>query len=90
MTLTVSRVYSGGSWENVGQFATGGAVYGPGTSTSDSIPARLSNGEYVVKAAAVDKYGLHFMDRVNSMRLASGGSVGGGSRGATRPLSTLP
>lgn len=81
VTLTVSRVYSGGSWENVGQFATGGAVYGPGTSTSDSIPARLSNGEYVVKAAAVDKYGLHFMDRVNSMRLASGGSVGGGSRG---------
>ena len=81
VTLTVSRVYSGGSWENVGQFSTGGAVYGPGTSTSDSIPARLSNGEYVVKAAAVDKYGLHFMDRVNSMRLASGGSVGGGSRG---------
>ena len=34
-----------------------------------------------MKAAAVDKYGLHFMDRVNSMRLASGGSVGGGSRG---------
>jgi hypothetical protein len=51
-------------------------VYGPGTSTSDSIPARLSSGEYVVKAAAVDKYGLHFMDRVNSMRLAAGGPIG--------------
>lgn len=58
--------------------AAGGPVWGPGTTTSDSIPAWLSNGEYVVKAAAVAKYGLHFMDRVNSMRLASGGSVGGG------------
>ena len=61
--------------------AAGGPVWGPGTTTSDSIPAWLSNGEYVVKAAAVAKYGLHFMDRVNSMRLASGGSVGAGSRG---------
>jgi hypothetical protein len=65
VTLTVSRVYSGGSWENW-----------PGTSTSDSIPARLSNGEYVVKAAAVSKYGLNFLDRVNTMRLAAGGPIG--------------
>ena len=35
--------------------ATGGYVSGPGTGTSDSIPAWLSNGEYVVKAAAVAK-----------------------------------
>lgn len=56
--------------------AAGGPVYGPGSATSDSIPAWLSDGEYVVKAAAVQKYGLHFMDRVNSMRLASGGPVG--------------
>ena len=76
VTLTVSRVYSGGSWENVGQFSTGGAVYGRGTSTSDSIPAWLSNGEYVVKAAAVSKYGLNFLDRVNTMRLAAGGPIG--------------
>lgn len=31
--------------------ATGGYISGPGTGTSDSIPARLSNGEYVMPAA---------------------------------------
>lgn len=34
------------------KFAEGGKVYGPGTGTSDSIPARLSAGEYVMTAKA--------------------------------------
>ncbi|NUO36202.1 MAG: hypothetical protein HOQ27_14230, partial [Dermatophilaceae bacterium] len=55
--------------------ASGGPIYGPGTETSDSVPAMLSNGEYVIRAAAVKKYGLGFFDRANSMRLASGGPV---------------
>lgn len=39
--------------------ATGGLVRGPGTGTSDSIPARLSAGEFVVNAAATrDNLGL--------------------------------
>ena len=38
-------------------FATGGLIRGPGTGTSDSIPALLSNGEYVIRAAAVRKLG---------------------------------
>lgn len=33
-----------------GGFATGGPIIGPGSSTSDSIPAFLSNGEYVINA----------------------------------------
>jgi hypothetical protein len=33
-------------------YATGGWVNGPGTGTSDSIAARLSNGEFVVNAAS--------------------------------------
>ena len=33
--------------------AEGGFVSGPGTETSDSIPARLSDGEFVIKASAV-------------------------------------
>jgi len=53
--------------------AAGGLMSGPGTKTSDSIPAWLSTGEYVVKAAAVDYYGSDFFHRANSMRLASGG-----------------
>ena len=36
-----------------GLFQEGGFVSGPGTETSDSIPARLSDGEFVVKASAV-------------------------------------
>ncbi|MEU0467321.1 hypothetical protein ABZ215_25240, partial [Amycolatopsis sp. NPDC006131] len=36
-------------------FATGGYVSGPGSSTSDSIQARLSNGEYVIPAAITKK-----------------------------------
>ena len=34
------------------KFATGGKVNGPGTGTSDSIPAMLSNGEFVMTAKA--------------------------------------
>lgn len=60
--------------------ARGGYISGPGTSTSDSIPARLSNGEYVVRAAAVAKYGRSFLDAVNSGSLAAfkkGGAADG-------------
>lgn len=46
-------------------FATGGYISGIGTSTSDSIPAMLSNGEYVVKASSVRKYGTNFLNAVN-------------------------
>lgn len=37
--------------------AGGGEVIGPGTGTSDSIPARLSNGEFVMTAEAVRNAG---------------------------------
>jgi hypothetical protein len=45
----------------------GGVVTGPGTSTSDSIPARLSAGEYVVRAAAVRQVGVAFLDSINGL-----------------------
>lgn len=38
------------------KFATGGTVTGEGTSTSDSIPAMLSNGESVMTAAATSMF----------------------------------
>lgn len=47
------------------KFSEGGPVSGPGTATSDSIPARLSDGEYVVRAAAVRRVGVAFLDAVN-------------------------
>jgi tape measure domain-containing protein len=48
-------------------FASGGYVSGPGTSTSDSIPARLSHGEYVVNARAVSRLGVSFLDAINGL-----------------------
>lgn len=48
-------------------FAGGGAVSGAGTGTSDSIPARLSNGEYVIKASSAKALGTNFLDRLNSV-----------------------
>lgn len=73
-------------------FATGGYIMGPGTSTSDSIPAFLSNGEYVLTADAVQNVGLPLLDAMNSGRaghFATGGLVranGSGSKGTAVPV----
>jgi hypothetical protein len=54
--------------------AAGGYISGPGTGTSDSIPAMLSNGEFVMRAKAVDHWGV---DRLHAMnKFSEGGSVG--------------
>jgi tape measure domain-containing protein len=60
-------------------FATGGSVNGPGTGTSDSIPARLSNGEFVVNAKATQQ-NRALLEQINSgavMGFKDGGPVGG-------------
>jgi hypothetical protein len=59
-------------------FASGGSVRGGGSSTSDSIPAMLSAGEYVVNAAAVKRIGVGSLDALNEGRIgmfAEGGLV---------------
>jgi hypothetical protein len=48
--------------------ASGGRVVGPGSGTSDSIPAMLSNGEHVTRAAMVKKHGA-LLDAINSDRI---------------------
>ena len=57
--------------------ATGGHIRGPGTGTSDSIPAMLSDGEYVVKADAVKRLGVDELNAINngSAHFADGGAV---------------
>lgn len=60
-------------------FASGGYVSGAGTGKSDSIPAMLSNGEYVINADAVRRVGVSALNRINqgtSAGFADGGSVG--------------
>lgn len=62
------------------KFATGGYVSGPGTGTSDSIPARLSNGESVINARSTAMFG----PLLSSLNQAGGGiafnPAAGGSR----------
>lgn len=61
-------------------FPSGGAVRGPGTGTSDSILARVSNGEFVVNAKDTAK-NLPLLEAINSgqLAMASGGMAGAGS-----------
>ncbi|MDR5736129.1 phage tail tape measure protein [Caballeronia sp. LZ025] len=66
--------------------AAGGLITGPGTGTSDSIPARLSNGEFVLTADAVQRIGVSNLYAMNNgaavhnvARFASGGYVGAAS-----------
>lgn len=52
----LSAMTSATSIINSAKFATGGLVSGPGTGTSDSIPAMLSNGESVMTARATGMF----------------------------------
>lgn len=79
-----SGAATGGQVGTAAGFSGGGKVRGAGTGTSDSIFARLSNGEYVIKAASVLRYGKRFFDALNSGKFnldnlkgfAMGGLVG--------------
>lgn len=53
---TVAAMASAIQSINEASFAKGGLVRGAGTATSDSIPARLSNGEFVVNAEATRQH----------------------------------
>lgn len=72
-----------------------GRVSGPGTGTSDSVPAMLSAGEYVIKAASVRKYGAAMLNALNAGLLAPvpafarGGLVSAGAALSTAASTTV-
>ncbi|ALA48435.1 tail length tape measure protein [Mycobacterium phage Lolly9] len=78
--------------------AAGGILKGPGSGTSDSILARVSNGEFVMRAAAVEKYGTHFLDALNAGALGTddlpgfwlGGLIGGPKTDTPGPFPLPP
>jgi DNA-directed RNA polymerase subunit F len=82
----VPRYATGGE---IQAFPHGGYVEGPGTPTSDSVLALLGSGararvadtEYVMRGAAVRKYGVAFMNAVNSMSLGAPALADGGMAG---------
>lgn len=89
-----------GSWAGTARgklfAASGGYISGPGTGTSDSIPAMLSNGEYIMSASAVDRIGVPLLNGLNSGRLdgfATGGYIGHAAYsndGGTTNVATAP
>lgn len=82
--------FSEGGMVGAQGFATGGFVSGSGSATSDSIPAMLSNGEYVINAKATEQF-LPLLAAINSGRgimMAGGGmsSEGGSLAGPPIPV----
>lgn len=77
----VSRIEISGAAKSEGgpnlvqRYATGGHVRGRGGPTDDLIDAKLSNGEYVMRASAVDKIGVANLDRLNNNPLIAKGKV---------------
>lgn len=65
----------------------GGRVNGPGTETSDDIPAWLSDGEYVLNAEAVKTVGKKKLDAINEAGLRRrGGEATAGVKGGVPAL----
>ena len=72
---------------------SGGVLDGPGTKKSDSLFARLSRGEFVMQASAVDKYGPAYLQRINqgmepAPGFAKGGKVSQSTKNARKDLAS--
>jgi len=75
---------AGGALSLVPGMASGGLIRGGGSGTSDSILARLSNGEFVMRAGAVQHWGAGLLSAMNTAglpRFAEGGLVGAAGGG---------
>jgi len=70
-------LFAGGDAQAVisGHHADGGFISGPGGPRTDSIPSWLSNGEYVINAAATAR-NRPLLDEINRHKFADGGPVG--------------
>jgi hypothetical protein len=96
MHLTTSQAYlnkrknilgyaSGGLVQHLADGGPSGAVSGPGTGTSDSILTALSNGEFVVNAAATAA-NLPLLEAINSgARVPTAPAVMSGTSGGSSP-----
>jgi TP901 family phage tail tape measure protein len=85
--LTRVQADFAGNLNSLAKFADGGFVSGSGSGRSDSIPAMLSNGEYVVRAASVKTYGLDFLNAINQQKV--GAFTGGASAAGATSTSTV-
>lgn len=99
LTSGLGDVFSGlgkgaggaGIWSSIAGFfgfADGGFVSGAGTGTSDSIAARLSNGEFVVNARQTSKY-ADILAAINSDRFPAFAMGGAVTTSIIRPPSSI-
>ena len=91
ITAAIASAVNSVKSTEVPKYASGGLISGPGTGTSDSIPAMLSNGEAVMTANAVNEWGA----MLSAMNVSSGGNAinvsnlpqrGDGMRGMERMM----
>lgn len=81
----------GGLWDMLPKRAGGGIINGAGTGTSDSILARVSDGEYIVNARATAHH-RPLLEEINAGRLpafAKGGMVGAAPTRTAQRTATL-
>lgn len=71
ITAAIASAVNSVKSTEVPKYASGGLISGPGTGTSDSIPAMLSNGEAVMTANAVNEWGA----MLSAMNVSSGGNA---------------
>ena len=87
---------SSGYERYAGAFANGGRISGAGSGTSDSLMARVSNGEFVVNAAST-KSNLDLLTQINGgsgkrspnakiPKFATGGQMNTGGSGGDAPI----
>ncbi len=69
--------------------AEGGLIRGAGSGTSDSVPAMLSNGEYVIPAKSVRKFGVGFFESIRNMTMPSALAMAGGGYVGMPPVSSV-
>lgn len=92
-TLGPGRIKVGDRTFNVGAFADGGRITGPGTDTSDSIAIAASRDEFMIKARSARELGydrLDYMNRTGRLPgFAGGGLVQGMAEGGRPTFVTL-
>ena len=58
------------------KYGVGGYITGPGNTIDDLIPIMASNKEFMMRAKAVEHYGVPFMESVNNMQYDPGKLMG--------------
>lgn len=89
--------------DNLGGYSTGGTIRGPGSGTSDSIIARLSNGEEVIRASQAERWrpllkainsgrldSMQLSSDLRAFRYATGGTVGTPAYARSSPGFSVP